>query len=64
MASQPLARHESVLEVAAALEYEQRRKDMLRRLAVDGALLIDCEPKLLGVELVNRYTVLKRTGAI
>ena len=64
MASQPLARLETVLEVAAALEYEQRRKDMLRRLAVDGALLIDCEPKALGVELVNRYTVLKRTGAI
>ncbi len=64
IAAQPLPATESVLEVAAALEYEQRRRDMLKRLAVGGALLIDCEPRSLGVELVNRYTVLKRTGAI
>jgi uncharacterized protein (DUF58 family) len=64
IASQPLSRQESVLEVAAALEYEQRRRDMLRRLAVDGAILIDCEPRALGVELVNRYTALKRSGSI
>jgi len=64
IAEQPLTRQETSLEVAAALEYEQRRKDMLRRLAVAGALMIDCEPRALGVELVNRYTVLKRTGAI
>ena len=54
----------SVLEVAAALEYEQRRRDMHRRLAMGGAVLIDCEPRALGVELVNRYNVLKRTAAI
>jgi uncharacterized protein (DUF58 family) len=64
MAAQPLSRPESIFEVAAALDYEQRRRDMLRRLAVGGALLIDCEPRSLGVELVKRYTVLKRTGAI
>jgi uncharacterized protein (DUF58 family) len=64
IAAQPLSRNESVLEVAAALEYEQRRRDMLRRLVVEGVMLIDCEPRSLGVELVNRYTVLKRTGAI
>jgi uncharacterized protein (DUF58 family) len=64
IAAQPLSRPESVLEVAAALDYEQRRRDMLRRLAGGGALLIDCEPRSLGVELVKRYTVLKRTGAI
>jgi uncharacterized protein (DUF58 family) len=64
IASQPLARPESVFEVAAALDYEQRRRDMLQRLAVGGAVLIDCEPRSLGVELVKRYTVLKRTGAI
>ena len=64
MAAQSLSRPESIFEVAAALEYEQRRRDMLRRLAGGGALLIDCEPRALGVELVKRYTVLKRTGAI
>jgi len=64
IAVQPLSQHESVLEVAAALEYQQRRADTLSRLAAGGALLIDCEPRTLGVELVNRYTVLKRTGAI
>jgi uncharacterized protein (DUF58 family) len=64
IAKQPRATPQIALEVAAALEYEQRRQDMLRRLALDGALMIDCEPKSLGVELVNRYTVLKRTGAI
>jgi len=64
IAAQPLTRQYSVLEVAAALEYEQRRRDLLRRLKTGGALLIDCEPRALGVELVNRYTVLKRGGAI
>lgn len=64
IAAQPLSRSEAVLEVAAALEYEQQRRDMLRRLSAGGAMLIDCEPRTLGVELVNRYTVLKRTGAI
>jgi uncharacterized protein (DUF58 family) len=64
MAAQPLSRPESIFEVAAALDYEQKRRDMLRRLAAGGAVLIDCEPRSLGVELVKRYTVLKRTGAI
>jgi uncharacterized protein (DUF58 family) len=64
IAAQALSTQYSVLEVAAALEYEQRRRDMLRRLALDGAMLIDCEPRSLGIELVNRYTVLKRTGAL
>ncbi|HMK84914.1 MAG TPA: DUF58 domain-containing protein, partial [Steroidobacteraceae bacterium] len=64
IAAQPISRGESVLEVAAALEYEQRRRDMQRRLSIDGTLLVDCEPRSLGVELVKHYTVLKRTGAI
>jgi uncharacterized protein (DUF58 family) len=64
IAAQPLSRRESVLEVAAAHEYRQRREDMLSRLAAGGAVLIDCEPRALGAELVNRYTILKRTGAI
>jgi uncharacterized protein (DUF58 family) len=64
IAAQPLSSSDAVLEVAAALEYEQGRRDMHKKLAVDGAMLIDCEPRALGVELVNRYTILKRTGAI
>jgi uncharacterized protein (DUF58 family) len=64
IAEQRLSTEQSALEVAAALEYEQRRRDMLRRLALGGVLMIDCEPRHLGVELVNRYTALKRAGAI
>jgi uncharacterized protein (DUF58 family) len=55
---------QSGLEVAAALAYEQHRRDMLQRLAMGGVMMIDCEPQQLGVELVNRYTALKRSGAI
>ncbi|MGD0491525.1 MAG: DUF58 domain-containing protein [Steroidobacteraceae bacterium] len=64
IAAQPLSSPVSVLEVAAAVEYEQRRRDMQKRLAMSGAVLVDCEPRALGVELVNRYNVLKRTRAI
>jgi hypothetical protein len=64
IAAQPLSGPLSVLEVAAALDYEQRRDDMHERLSMSGAALIDCEPQALGVELANRYHVLKRTGVI
>jgi uncharacterized protein (DUF58 family) len=64
IAAQPLSRPESVFEVAAALGYEQRRRDMMKRVAAAGVVLIDCEPRSLGVELIRRYTVLKRMGAI
>jgi uncharacterized protein (DUF58 family) len=64
IAEQRLSTDESALQVAAAVEYEQRRRDMLRRLATGGVLMIDCEPERLGVELVNRYTALKRAGSI
>lgn len=62
--AQALVTEDAALEVAAALQYNQARSDFLRRLAQDGALLIDCEPRQLGVELVNRYTILKGAGAI
>ncbi len=64
IAVQTLSGPFSVLEVAAAVEYDQRRRDMHRRLAMGGVVLIDCEPRALGIELVNRYNVLKRTSAI
>jgi uncharacterized protein (DUF58 family) len=64
IATQPLARPESVLEVAAAHEYQQRREELLTRLAGVGAALLDCEPQALGVQLVNHYLSLKRAGTI
>jgi uncharacterized protein (DUF58 family) len=62
--SQALLTEDGALEVAAALQYNQARGDFLRRLAQGGVLLIDCEPRQLGVELVNRYTILKSAGSI
>ena len=61
---QELATPESALECAAALEYEHARERLLKRLAHGGVCTIDCEPSRLGVELVNRYRALKRSGSI
>jgi uncharacterized protein (DUF58 family) len=61
---QPLTNPESALECAAALEYTQSRDRLLRRFTQGGVLTIDCEPQRLGVELVNRYRALKRSGSI
>ena len=41
-----------------------QRNRLLQRLAKGGVRTIDCEPRRLGVELVNRYRALKRSGAI
>jgi uncharacterized protein (DUF58 family) len=62
--AQALVTEDGALEVAAALQYNQARGDFLRRLAQGGVVLIDCEPRQLGVELVNRYTILKSAGSI
>jgi uncharacterized protein (DUF58 family) len=61
---QALTNPESALECAAALEYGQVRDRLLKRLANNGVRTIDCEPRRLGVELVNHYRVLKRSGSI
>jgi uncharacterized protein (DUF58 family) len=61
---QPLTNQESALECAAALEYAHARDRLLQRLAKGGVRTIDCEPRRLGVELVNRYRALKRSGSI
>jgi uncharacterized protein (DUF58 family) len=61
---QPLTNQESALECAAALEYAHARERLLQRLAKGGVRTIDCEPRRLGVELVNRYRALKRSGSI
>ena len=55
---------ESALECAAALEYAHARDRLLKRLPNSGVCTIDCEPRRLGVELVNRYRALKRSGSI
>jgi uncharacterized protein (DUF58 family) len=64
IASGPLDTPEAALEVAAALDYEQRRRDMLARFAQGGVLTIDALPEGLGVELVERYVVLKGSGKL
>jgi uncharacterized protein (DUF58 family) len=61
---QALTNPESALECAAALEYAHARDRLLKRLANNGVRTIDCEPRRLGVELVNRYRALKRSGSI
>ncbi len=64
IAKQPLRAPADALECAAAVEYMQAREVLLARIAQRGVITIDCEPPRLAVELVNRYTVLKRTGGI
>ena len=64
IAEQDIGTEQRALEVAAALQYEQQRIDTLRHITVGGVLMIDCEPRRLGIELVNRYTALKRAGSI
>ncbi len=61
---QDLTTPESALECAAALEYAHARDRLLRQLSNSGVCTIDCEPGRLGVELVNRYRALKRSGSI
>jgi uncharacterized protein (DUF58 family) len=62
--SQPLVSTEAVLDIAGAHLYEQSRRDAFNRLADRGPLMIDAEPQQLGVQLVNRYHVVKRAGMI
>jgi uncharacterized protein (DUF58 family) len=61
---QDLTTPESALECAAALEYALARDRLLKRLTNNGVCTIDCEPGRLGVELVNHYRALKRSGSI
>lgn len=64
VASQPLVDPMNALECAAAQEYLQARASLMLRLSRQGVLTVDCEPQRLAVELVNRYTLLKRSGAL
>jgi uncharacterized protein (DUF58 family) len=64
VATQELTEPYSALECAAAQDYVQARDRLMRRIATTGVLTVDCTPERLGVELVNRYEVLKRTASI
>ncbi len=64
LAAAPLASTEAAFDVASAHLYEQARRDAFNRLAARDALMVDAEPERLGIELVNRYTSLKRAGVI
>jgi hypothetical protein len=43
---------------------QQACRDAFNRLAARDALMVDAEPERLGIELVNRYHAMKRSGAI
>jgi uncharacterized protein (DUF58 family) len=62
--SQPLDNADAALDVGSAHLYEQARRDAFNRLATRDALMVDAEPKNLGVQLVNRYNAVKRAGLI
>ena len=64
MIDQPLTTGAAAIEVASAHLYEQSRRDAFNRLAARDALMVDAEPQLLGVQLVNRYHAVKRAGLI
>src|SRR6185436_8056590 len=62
--TQPLTGGDAAIDVASAHLYEQSRRDAFNRLATGATLMVDAEPERLGVELVNRYHALKRSGMI
>jgi len=64
LATQPLVSGEAAIEVAGAHLYEQSRRDAFNRLASRAGLMVDAVPERLGIELVNRYTAIKRAGLI
>ena len=64
MMAQPLTSGTATIEVAGAHLYEQSRRDAFNRLAARDALMVDAVPERLGIELVNRYHAVKRSGLI
>jgi uncharacterized protein (DUF58 family) len=57
---QPLADAPAARRVAAAHGLAQDRRDAMRRLAAQDALVLDTEPTQLAAALVNRYHAVKR----
>ncbi|MEJ0087288.1 MAG: DUF58 domain-containing protein [Pseudomonadota bacterium] len=62
--SQTLDSGEAALEIGSAHQYEQSRRDAFNKLAARDGLMVDSEPQMLGIELVNRYHAVKRAGLI
>ncbi len=62
LTAQPLTTGDAAIDVGAAHLYEQSRRDAFNRLAARDALMVDAEPERLGIELVNRYHAVKRSG--
>jgi uncharacterized protein (DUF58 family) len=62
LTAQPLTTGDAAIDVASAHLYEQSRRDAFNRLAARDALMVDAEPERLGIELVNRYHAVKRSG--
>jgi uncharacterized protein (DUF58 family) len=61
---QPLTDRATAIDIASAHLYEQARRDAFNRLAARDSLMIDVEPQRLGVELVNRYNAVKKSGLL
>jgi uncharacterized protein YdbL (DUF1318 family) len=62
--AQPLVSGDAAMEVASAHLHEQSRRDAFNRLAARNSLMVDAVPERLGIELVNRYNAMKRSGMI
>jgi uncharacterized protein (DUF58 family) len=60
----PLTTTDNIIDVGSAHLYEQARRDAFNRIAAKDSLMVDAEPKRLGLELVNRYHAVKRAGMI
>jgi len=62
--AQPLTSGDAAIDVASGHLYEQARRDAFNRLAARDAMMVDAEPRDLGIALVNRYHAIKRAGLI
>ena len=62
--NQKLSPDDAALDVGSAHLYEQARRDAFNRIAAKDSLMVDAEPRRLGLELVNRYHAVKRAGLI
>lgn len=61
--AQPLSAS-TAADIASAQLHAQARDDAFARLGGRNELLVDAEPRRLGVELVNRYHAAKRSGML
>jgi uncharacterized protein (DUF58 family) len=64
LVAQPLSSRDAAIDVASGHLYEQARRDAFNRLAARDAMMVDAEPRDLGIALVNRYHAIKRAGLI